>query len=490
MNTPHAYRWLLLLVLCGWQGGWHDAIAAEVLPLASGKNPLLAQSQRTAPPPASRAEDGPVTLRAELSHAAYVPFTPDKLLLKVDFACAPVLLTNRPPLNLALVLDRSGSMAEVSKFPYLVEAAREIIANLSSRDVVSLIAYSDRATALSPAGRAVNKPFLYHRLEEVWPEGYADLSAGLLESIAQVNSQSAGGQTKQVLLVTDGRANRGVTEPAELRRIVENARAKGIRLSVLGCGTNVNEKLLTDLAAAGGGRYLFVKSPEQLPGMLRGELGGLLPVVAQNTRLEVSIARGGTINKVFGQLLDQTETSHEFQIGNLRAGDYGTVLLALKPSDFKPGATLEAAVRLTYDDPATSGRVERVAPARAVFSTGTDTNALQGNQEVILYGGILQTLEWAIEGVEGFDQERYRQALTGLAQWYGPARQFALNTRNQDLLNQTFLLKHFLEEMEAAQKEGKMHEHAEARGQLPKESDYQRYLLFHHKEVAAKAESP
>ena len=65
---------------------------------------------------------------------------------------------------------------------------------------------------------------------------------------------------------------------------------------------------------------------------------------------------------------------------------------------------------------------------------------------------------------------------------YGRARQFALNTRNQDLLNHTFLLKHLLEEMEAAEAQGKMHEHAEAREKLKKEGDYQRYLLFHHRE--------
>lgn len=463
-------------------------MAAEALPTGAGPGAAErspAQPAATAP----QVQSDRIRLRAELSHAAYGQSTPAKLLLKVTFVCADMALTNRRPLNLALVLDRSGSMAEASKFAYLLETAREVIANLTSRDIVSLIAYSDRAAALSPAGRAVNKPFLYHRIEEVWPEGYADLSAGLLESLAQVNSQSAGGQVKQVLLLTDGRANRGVTDPAALRRIVENARAKGIRLSVLGCGTNINEKLLAELAAAGGGRYGFIKSPEQIPGLLNGDLGGLLPVAAQNTRLEVTVSSGGAINKVYGQLLDQPETSHEFQIGNLRAGDCGTVLLGLKPSDFKPGATLEAAARLTYDDPATSERVERVAPARAAFSTGNDTNALKSNQEVILYGEILQTLEWAIEGVEGFDQERYRQALIGLNQWHGQARQFARATRNQDLLNQTFLLTHFMQELEEGRSQGKLHGHEEARGQLPKESDYQRYLLFHHKGVPAKAQS-
>jgi len=422
-----------------------------------------------------------VTLRAELSHAAYNQTAPQKLLLKVDFATAAAASQARPPLNLALVLDRSGSMAENKKFAYTIEAAREVIQNLTDRDIVSLVAYNERALVLSPAGRAVNKPFLLHRLEEIAPEGYTDLSAGLLEGIAQVNSQSADGQIKQVLLLTDGLANRGVTNPTGLQRIVEKARAKGVGLSTLGCGTEFNEKLLTGMAAAGGGRYTYIKSPEQIPTAFKEELRGLAEVVAQNARLEVSVA-GGQINKVFGQMLDRLETSHQFPLGNLRAGERGVFLLALKPGDFKPGGMVEFTAKLTFDDPQAGERTARAASGRAAFAAGGNANELKENQEVVLYGAIMEALEWAIEGAEGFDEERYVKARAAFDQWHERARQYALNTRNQDLLNQAFLLKHFLQEVEAARAQGKVHGHAEARQRLAKEADYQRYLLFHHRE--------
>ena len=438
------------------------------------------ESGRTAQP-SQAAESGAVTLRAAISHSIYSLSMPTQLLAKVDYASAPVAPASRPPLNIALVLDRSGSMAEDKKFAYTLNAAREVIANLSDRDTVSLVAFNERALVLSPAGRVVNKQFLFHRLEEIDPEGYTDLSAGLLEGIAQVRSQAAEGQIKQVLLLTDGKANRGVTSTAALRKTVEKARTKGVGLSTLGCGTDYNEKLLTEMADAGGGRYTYVRSPEQIPEAFKEELRGLLEVVAQNARLEVAVEQGA-ITKVFGQVWERPVSSHQISIGNLRSGERGIVMLALKPMNYQTDATLRVTAKLTFDDPQAGERVVRTASAKAEFAPVNSGQTADVDEEVQIYGGLLGALELATEGGEGFDRQRYQQALTGFAQWYGRAREFARSTRNQDLLNYTFLLKHLLEEMESAEAQGRMHEHAEAREKLKKESDYQRYLLFHHRE--------
>ncbi len=340
----------VLLVLVGAAG------SATALAVAATE-PAAAQPDKAAKP-ATPAESGALTLRAAFSHSAYSQSTPTQLLFKVDYASAAVAPASRPPLNIALVLDRSGSMAEDKKFAYTLNAAREVIANLSDRDTISLIAFNERVLVLSPAGRAVNKQFLFHRLEEIAPEGYTDLSAGLLEGIAQVNSQAAEGQLKQVLLLTDGKANRGVTSTASLRNTVEKARAKGVGFSTLGCGTNYDEKLLTEIADAGGGRYSYVRSPEQIPDAFKEELRGLLEVVAQNVRLEIAVEQG-TITKVFGQLRERPVASHQINIGNLRAGERGIVMLALKPANYQPEATVRVTAKLTFDDSQAGERVTR-----------------------------------------------------------------------------------------------------------------------------------
>ncbi|MBI2813043.1 MAG: VWA domain-containing protein [Opitutae bacterium] len=454
-------------------------LAASAAAAQPGTAPAGA-AQPTIPAPA---EEGgaPALLRAALSDATYSQSASAPLLLKVDYASPAGAPASRPPLNIALVLDRSRSMAEDKKFGYALDAAREVVANLSDRDVVSLVAFNERVLVLSPAGRAVNKPFLFHRFEEITPEGYTDLSAGLLEGIAQVNSQSGAGQIRQVFLLTDGKANRGVTKLASLRKIADKARAKGVGLSTLGVGADFDEKLLTELASAGGGRYAYVRSPEQIPDAFKAELHGLLEVAAQNARLEIAIEQG-SIAKVFGQVWDRAAPSYQINIGNLRAGERGTVLLALQPADYKPGTVVRATAKLTFDDPQAGERVVRVAAAQAACAPDAGGRKTGENEEVAIYGGLLRALEAATEGAEGFDRQRHRQARADFAQWHGRAHQFALRTQNQDLLNHTFLLKHLLAEMEAEEAQGKMHDHAEAGGKLKKEADYQRYLLFHHRE--------
>ncbi len=420
-----------------------------------------------------------VTLRAALSHTAYSQAAPTQLLFKVEFACADQRPPDRPPLNLALVLDRSSSMEADMKFPHALAAARAVIENLTDRDVVSLVAFNERVLVLSPAGRVINKPFLFQRLTEVAPDGITDLSAGLLEGIAQVNSQSAEGQVKHVLLLTDGQANTGVTDPAALRKIAETARAKRIGLSTLGCGTDFNEGLLTDLATAGGGRYTYVKSSEQLPTAFKTELRGLLEVVAQNVRLEVTVKQGG-IRKVYGRPSPQGSASSQFEIGNLRAGEHGFVMLAIKPSGFKPDTALEVAAKLTYDAPQTSERVVRTATARAAALPAGSRLKAEENEEVVLCGAVMDAMDLAMTALQGFDLDRYTQARTAFDQWHERVRQFALAHRNQDLLNEAFLLEHFMEELQAIRGPDAPPLLSDVRSQLEKQGDYQSYQLLHH----------
>lgn len=460
-------------------------MVTSAAPVAPPAEPARREVTQVRPPAANAtviapAQEEQVTLRAALSHTAYTQSSPTQLLFKVDFFAADKRPPNRPPLNVALVLDRSTSMAGDMKFPHAVAAARAVIENLTDRDVVSLIAFNERVLVLSPAGRVVNKPFLFQRLAEVAPDGITDLSAGLLEGIAQVNSQSAEDQVKHVLLLTDGKANSGVMDSLALRKIAEAARAKGVGLSTLACGTDFDEKLLTDLATGGGGRYTYVKSSEQLPVAFKEELRGLLEVVAQNVRLEVSVKQGGVISKVYGQPWQQASPSFQLQIGNLRAGERGSVMLAIKPSGFQPGAALEVTAKLTYDAPETSERMTRTAIAQAVFAPADSGVKVEENEEVVLCGAVMDAMDLAMTALQNFDLDRYTKARASFDQWHGRVRQYALDQRNQDLLNEAFLLKHFMEELQAIRGPGAPPLLSDTQSQLEKQRDYQRYQLLHH----------
>ncbi|MBY0237621.1 MAG: VWA domain-containing protein, partial [Burkholderiaceae bacterium] len=421
--------------------------------------------------------DGPIVLRVRLSRAEVDQSGPKKALVRVDYAATAKALVERPSLSVALVIDRSGSMAEGRKLQYALAAARWVVDNLAEGDMLSIIAFGDQATVLSAAGRVVNKPFLLHRLDEISPAGSTNLSGGLLEGIAQVSGTVANAQFRQVLLLTDGLANRGETNPANLRRIAESARAQGIGVSTMGVGADFNEAVLTDIAVAGGGRYTYVKTAEQIPSAFKDELYGLLDPVAQNMTVELSL-RGGVIGKVYGQLIDQPGRTYRLAVGDLRATESGLLLAALVPSGIGDVNQIEVDARLIFDDPQAAKRVNQ-----AVRVSVQGDVPLGEDQSVTLMADILDALERADAVGRGLDMERFVQAKALFLRLHERAREHAILTRDQQLLNQAFVLKHIMAELTAAEREGLLHGHRGAREKLVKESHYLLYLLTHHQTV-------
>lgn len=438
------------------------------------------KSPAPSPPDESAA---PLQIRAAPSHSTYSAST--RLWVKVDYSARAEPNPERPPLNLALVLDSSGSMAQDNKLKYTLDAARAVLENLSERDVVSLITFNDRVTVLSPAGRAVNKSFLFHRLEEIAPRGFTDISAGLLEGIAQIRSQSAEGQLRQVLLLTDGQANRGLVTTPAMQRLAGKTHADGIGISTLGCGTEFNEKNLAGLAEAGGGRYTYIKSPEQIPVAFAEELHGLLEASAQNVQLDLT-ATGATIVKINGQPVGAAGAEQKIPIGNVRAGERGLFLLELKPASVEAGSVVDLQARLTFDDPQTSARATAEAQARTTASADA---AIEPNEEVVLYGQVLDALMMTEDAAKGLDAQGYKASQASTGAILEKAHEYALAHEDQELLNQTFLLKHLTAELAAAQEHGLLHEHEEARAKFTKEADYRRYLLNHHRPSKSHAQA-
>jgi Ca-activated chloride channel family protein len=427
------------------------------------------------------AKAGPLAVQAGLSHGLYTESSPRRLILKVDLTGRSTAATRRP-LNLALVFDRSGSMAEDQKFAYAMQAARLVVENLSDRDVISLITFNERATVLSPAGRVVNKDFLYYRLGQFGPEGYTNLSAGLLEAFAEIDSQSADGQLKQVIVLTDGLANRGITDPAKLRNLVATARGRDIGLSTLGSGTEFDETLLGDLATAGGGRYTYVRAPDQIPSAIAAELDGLLAVVAQNARVKVRVAPGAHLTRVYGRLIDRSVSSYSFDLGDVRDGEQSVFLMETAPGEFNPGSTVGVDVTFTFDNPETGTRQEHMLHSESPFTEDAKKVRHSENKSVTTYASVLDAMEKAEEAIQGLDIEGFQEARRLFDRLYEHARRYAIDTRDQQLLNHTFLLKHFMAELSAVSHTGLMHDHREARRRIKKEVDYRRYLMEHHRE--------
>lgn len=432
-------------------------------------------------PPALR-ERGEVTLDAALGCPTYNERSRKCLLLTIGYSAATTPII-RPSLNIALVLDRSNSMREGQKLAYVLAAARGIVQNMTERDTLSIVAINEQATIVAAAGRVVNKPFLYHRLEEIFASGHADLSAGLREGITQVQRVSAQGQVRQVLLLTDALAIRGRTASASLQKDVQEASALGISVSTFGVGSDHNGRLLAALAALGGGRYAYIKSPDgiSMAMALNNVLHDPLPIVARDASIRVTLTQGH-IRKLYGQLPAPPTRTQILPIGDLLATERGFVMAALEPAAFAFGTTIQAEVRLDFVDPLTNKPQSRRIRLQSSYAADSDGTSADGTSRLALLADVLTALELADAAARGLDLESYRQAKASFELVYGQAHEYSVQHRDQELLNQVFVLKHFMEELGAADREGLLHGHEQIRKQFPSERDYLRYLLTHHRQ--------
>jgi Ca-activated chloride channel homolog len=226
--------------------------------------------------------------------AAY-PVEGGTLDVLVDVAVAfPPTAVDRRPLALALVIDRSGSMAgaplEGAKL-----AAEAAVGMLLPDDWVSVVAYDSAVTVVSPLGRVgSDRRALIAAIRRVTPGATTALHAGWVEGVTQANACPVPGALQRVVLLTDGLANVGVTEPGAIALDVAGAARLGISTSAYGLGATYDEVLLRALGDAGSGNYAYIEHPGQIAELFQQEVAGVSALRGRAVRLR-ALAHGAVL---------------------------------------------------------------------------------------------------------------------------------------------------------------------------------------------------
>lgn len=256
----------------------------------------------------------------------------------------------RTPLNLVLVLDVSGSMDDPKKMPYLRRSLNVFLEELQPQDQVGIVAYADEAVLLRPAESVDSGAWIPGILERLRPGGSTNLNAGLILGMEEVERTYDVRRNNRVILLTDGIANVGVTDPERIASSALVFNQRGIYLSTIGLGLDMNDDLLSTLARQGHGAYHFVDSAQEIDKVFRQEVAGLLEKVAEEIRLAVETSPGVSLTLITG--LDAPPPPHGAQVvlQDMGAGDSQVVLVRLETVGMGLGVRTLARATLSYFD--------------------------------------------------------------------------------------------------------------------------------------------
>ena len=218
--------------------------------------------------------------------------SPQEVVVKIDLsAIADEQKHRRTPLNLAVVLDKSGSMTG-AKLEKTKQAALQLVDRLTPNDVFSLVIFSDEARVLVPAQKVEDKEALKEKIEGIEAGGSTALYAGVKTGSRQIQEYFSLKRINRVILLSDGLANVGPSSTHDLRHLGRELAESGISVTTIGVGDDYNEDLMAGLAEASDANYYYVQDTEKLPEIFAKELGELLTVAAREVRIEITCPDG------------------------------------------------------------------------------------------------------------------------------------------------------------------------------------------------------
>jgi Ca-activated chloride channel family protein len=321
----------------------------------------------------------------------------------------------RRPLNLSLVIDRSGSMAG-DKIAYTRQAAQFLVQNLSSKDLLSVVVYHGSVEVLFPPEPVINKDTIGQRIAAITTGSMTNLSGGWLEGCNLVAQNLDQNHMNRVILMTDGLANRGITSKRQLVALAQQKYEGGVSTTTMGLGEDFNEELLVALADAGGGAFYFIESPEVAPLIFEEELRGLLSVVGQNLTVTINPTADVTeirqLNAYPEQIIARQMT---FRLGDVFGDEVKTLVLELAiPALTTLGEHHIAMLRFEYDEITESGTQHQVHELPVMVNIAPADQLSEPNRAVQQSVLLLQAANARRTAIDAADKGQYRQASEAL----------------------------------------------------------------------------
>lgn len=335
-------------------------------------------------------KNGLVTLSAGLDNDYYLMDSANRtgyLYVEAKTGRFVNAAVKRVPLNLSIVIDRSGSMAG-EKMTFAKKAASDIVDKLTPDDFVSVVIYDEYVDVVQKSTPVLYKDSIKKIIAKIKPRNSTNLWGGSDSGYQQVKTAYRKNCVNRVLLISDGNITAGWKVPARIiGRVREYKDIDGITISTFGVGLDYNETLMSDMAENGAGNYYFINHADKMAAMFDKELNGLMNLVAQNAELHIALPKGITIETVypFKFAMDRNEMVIKFR--GLFSEELKGLMVRFR-LETHADKDLRFQCRLTYTD-ATNDEAKEVAtensltPAKNIAEYLTHFNKSVAEQVVL-----------------------------------------------------------------------------------------------------------
>ncbi len=373
------------------------------------------------------AQTSAIELDAELGQSVLLLDKLGKVYLRLSLKGMPIATRKeRSPVNVAIVLDRSGSM-KGDRIASAKAAGKVALERLSEQDIVSLVAYNHEVEVLQPAAPLGNSKSLTRKIDSLMADGRTALHAGVVSGAAEVKRNLNETRVNRVILLSDGMANVGPSSPRELAELGRKLGAEGISVSTIGLGLDYNEDLMQRLAAASDGNHAFVENPKDLAGIFAAEFGDALSVTAKDIEIIIECHAGFKPARVLGREAQIEGNRIRLKLNQLQSANERYFVVELDTTEVgKPGEADVANVTVDYLDLSAGSRRQATAKASAHYSASKEEAERSINKAVmsqISTQVATETSEKAVELRDKGDVDGARKMLEGNAEYLKNARE-------------------------------------------------------------------
>src|SRR5262249_48855739 len=261
-----------------------------------------------------------------------------------------------PPLNLALVIDCSGSMADAGKMDAVKAGLRAFADRLRRDDQVAIVTFSDEAQVLCPRRRFDSGHWFRSAVAQLATGGSTNLHGGLMLGLREVAPDPLPAGSNRVILLTDGIANRGVTDPEAILRDSRGFTAENVDLTTIGVGRDLDTALLDRLARGGRGLFHFVADGKDVAKVFIDEAEALVASTARTVELRVELPPDLELVQAYGHECRRDGRELVFALPDMNRGMTAVVLLRCRCTAGADGGRLVARAALRASATGTGAR--------------------------------------------------------------------------------------------------------------------------------------